>query len=593
MPVERYSRPQTVPTAALLGPSRTEENLSAMTINSKHDESRPSDGADPTVEMAAEVILREHPNALVCALASDGLITPLPKSVQLWGQEGIDGRALIDHVVAGDRGTVVTSWRKALSDGLAEAKVRLISAPERWMRLHFVDVRKRHGVLVGILVPTDEVADISELASAQADAVPRFATLIEDESAAVLDCDDSFARMFGYRAEELIGKNVLDQIHPDDQPRAVEGWLAMLSTKRMQQARMRRRRKDGSYLWVDVTMHNFLHDPERRHVLVELIDVSAEMAAQEAVQEREELLRRLMDAMPDGVLHVDRKRQVRFHNARLRDILDVRNLPVRSAQGGESEDRDEPSAEQGACLGELLRTLSEASNIAFHMTLARVLAEGLDEELEADFQTTQGEWRRALFAFRALRRAEGEVAGAIITVLDVTDSARARAELERRATFDALTHCLNRLSITAALQRELASENRKETAVVFVDLDHFKQINDTLGHAVGDEVLVAVVERLRHATRSGDRIGRLGGDEFLLVIRGVPEPEVALSVAERISASLREPLRLASGPVPMVASLGVAWVSDEKDDAEALIRRADEAMYRSKAAREGLPVLAA
>jgi diguanylate cyclase (GGDEF)-like protein/PAS domain S-box-containing protein len=417
--------------------------------------------------------------------------------------------------------------------------------------------------------------------------------LIEDESAAVLDCDDSFARMFGYRAEELIGKNVLDQIHPDDQPRAVEGWLAMLSTKRMQQARMRRRRKDGSYLWVDVTMHNFLHDPERRHVLVELIDVSAEMAAQEAVQEREELLRRLMDAMPDGVLHVDRKRRVRFHNARLRDILDVRNLPVRSAQGGESEDRDEPSAEQGACLGELLRTLSEASNIAFHMTLARVLAEGLDEELEADFQTTQGEWRRALFAFRALRRAEGEGAGAIITVLDVTDSARARAELERRATFDALTHCLNRLSITAALQRELASENRKETAVVFVDLDHFKQINDTLGHAVGDEVLVAVVERLRHATRSGDRIGRLGGDEFLLVIRGVPEPEVALSVAERISASLREPLRLASGPVPMVASLGVAWVSDEKDDAEALIRRADEAMYRSKAAREGLPVLAA
>ncbi|HLI33069.1 MAG TPA: diguanylate cyclase [Solirubrobacteraceae bacterium] len=563
-----------------------------MSQNSKSDQNKHTESPDRTVEMAAEAILREHPNALVCALAPDGLITPLPKSVQLWGQEGIDGRAMIDHVIAEDRRTVVVAWRQAMTEGLAEAKVRLISAPERWMRLHFVDVRARHGVLVCILVPTEEVADLTELASAQADAMPRFATLIEDESAAVLDCDESFVRMFGFSAEELIGKNVLDQIHPDDQPRAVEGWLAMLSTMRMQQARMRRRRKDGSYLWVDVTMHNFLHDPERRHVLVELIDVSAEMAAQEAVQEREELLRRLMDAMPDGVLHVDRDRHVRFHNARLLDILHARAMPPRSAQGTAAE-QEQGGTEQGVCLGELLRTLSEAGSIAFHMTLARVLAEGVDEELEADFQAAQGEWRRALFSFRALRRTEREVNGAIITVLDITDSARARAELERRATFDALTHCLNRSSITAALQRELAGASRKETAVVFVDLDHFKQVNDTLGHAAGDEVLVAVVERLRHATRSEDQIGRLGGDEFLLLIRGVPEPEVAMGVAERISASLREPLRLAGGPLAMVASLGVAWVTGPDDDAESLIARADEAMYRSKAAREGLPVLAA
>lgn len=592
MSIERYSRPQSVPTAALLGTSRQEESLPAMSQNSNRNQNQPAGSSDPTVEMAAEVILREHPNALVCALAPDGLITPLPKSVQLWGQEGIDGRALVDHVVADDRLTVVIAWRKVMSDGLAEAKVRLISAPERWMRLHFVDVRPRHGVLVGILVPTEEVADLSELASAQADAMPRFATLIEDESAAVLDCDESFVRMFGYSAEDLIGKNVLDQIHPDDQARAVEGWLAMLSTMRMQQARMRRQRKDGSYLWVDVTMHNFLHDPERRHVLVELIDVSAEMAAQEAVQEREELLRRLMDAMPDGVLHVDRDRQVRFYNTRLLDILHARSMPARSAEQAGVETAT-VSGSQSACLGELLRTLSEAGNIAFHMTLARVLAEGVDEELEADFQAGQGEWRKALFAFRALRRTEREVNGAIITVLDVTDSARARAELERRATFDALTHCLNRSSITAALQRELASESRNETAVVFVDLDHFKQVNDTLGHAAGDEVLVAVVERLRHATRSEDKIGRLGGDEFLLLIRGVPEPEVAMGVAERISASLREPLRLAGGPLSMVASIGVAWVTGPRDDAEELIGRADEAMYRSKAARRGLPVLAA
>ena len=86
---------------------------------------------------------------------------------------------------------------------------------------------------------------------------------------------------------------MLDQIHPDDQGRAVEGWLAVLSTRRDQQTRLRRRRKDGSYMWVDTTLRNFLNQPDRNYVLVEIIDISAEMQAQEALQEREELLRRL------------------------------------------------------------------------------------------------------------------------------------------------------------------------------------------------------------------------------------------------------------------------------------------------------------
>ncbi len=114
----------------------------------------------------------------------------------------------------------------------------------------------------------------------------------------MLDCDQTFTEMFGYTRHELLGNSVLDQIHPDDQGRAVESWLAVLSTRRDQQTRLRRKRKDGSSMWVDTTLHNLLHDAERACVLVEIIDISAEMQAQEALQERDELLRRLTAAMP-------------------------------------------------------------------------------------------------------------------------------------------------------------------------------------------------------------------------------------------------------------------------------------------------------
>ena len=242
--------------------------------------------------------------------------------------------------------------------------------------------------------------------------------------------------------------------------------------------------------------------------------------------------------------------------------------------------------------GELLRSVTETSSAAFHMALAQVLDEGVDQDVEVDVVPASGDPRRVLISLRALLRQGGGVSGAIATALDITESARAREDLERRATLDALTHCHNRTSILTALQNELDSDARNETAVVFVDLDKFKNINDTLGHAAGDEALVRVVERLKGATRSEDRVGRLGGDEFLLLIRGLPEPEVALGVAQRISDSLKTPLRLSTGEVELRASIGVAYAANEMIGADELVKRADEAMYRSKERREGRPVLA-
>jgi diguanylate cyclase (GGDEF)-like protein/PAS domain S-box-containing protein len=564
-------------------------------VSDRIDEHSIDQGPQPdhTIALAAEALLREHPDALVCALGNDGLIVPIPRSIGLWGQAAIEGRGLIDNVVNADRKTVIDTWRAAQTEGAAKNRVRLLREPARWMTLHFLNLREQYGVLLGIVIPTDELAEDHGAADEVSATKPRMSTLKEDETGLVLDCDEAFTQMFGYTPADVLGQHVLDQIHPDDQARAIEGWLTMLSTRRMQQIRMRRRRKgEEGWVWVDSTVHNYLNQPDRNHVLVEIIDVSAEMAAQEEVQEREELLRRLMDAMPDGVIQVDTDRNVIFRNARVLEILRV------PGQIAAEQARSHQEAEEGTkarkippiSMGALFSSVTERSAAAFHMALAQVLDEGVDQDVEVDVVPPAAEPRRVLMSLRALRR-PGGVSGAIATVLDITDSARAREELERRATLDSLTHCHNRTSILTALQNELDGKTRNETAVVFVDLDKFKAVNDTLGHAAGDEALVNVAERLKRATRSEDRVGRLGGDEFLLVIRGLPEPEVALGVAQRISDSLRTPLQLSCGPVELSASIGVAFAGDKRMTADELVKRADAAMYRSKERREGLPVL--
>ena len=544
---------------------------------------------DHTVEMAAEALLREHPDGLVCGLSDNGLIVPIPQSVGVWGQGAIEGRAVTDAVVAEDRTAVVRLWNTVLQEGTATGKVRLLSKPSRWQTLHFLDLRKAHDILLGVILPSDELVDDGEPADeGRPPAAPRFSTLLEDEGAKVLECDEAFTQMFGYEAAELIGKSVLDQIHPDDQGRAVEGWIAMLSTRRSQQTRLRRKRKDGSWVWVDTTLHNFLNQPDRNYVLLELIDVSAEMAAQEALAEREELLRRLTEAMPDGLLQLDSGRAVVYHNARLLQILHgagASSPPDGQPQGPDGADIGEPS------MASLLEPLTSDAAASFESALERVLLEGLDQDVEVDFELASGEARCALMSMRSLRRPSGELSGAIISVLDVTDSVRARHELEQRATFDALTGAHNRSSILGAVRRELERSGGSQAAVVYIDLDNFKPVNDTLGHAAGDELLVLVAERLKEVSRAEDEVGRLGGDEFIMLLREIPGPEVAMQVANRICDSLGLATEIAGTTIELRASVGVACTNGARITAEELVKRADGAMYRSKEQRQGMPVL--
>ena len=196
-------------------------------------------------------------------------------------------------------------------------------------------------------------------------------------------------------------------------------------------------------------------------------------------------------------------------------------------------------------------------------------------------------------------RGDSTVGGLVLTLRDVTAQRQLEDELKHRACHDALTGLPNRLLFAERAADGLARTQRDGTTVgvLFVDLDDFKVVNDTMGHSVGDELLVAAGTRLSAVVRDSDTVARLGGDEFALLIENVADSAAVDAFAERIVRAFGEPIALADGSVVSTATVGVATTQDSADVDE-LLRHADLALYAAKAAgkrqwRRYLPVLSA
>jgi diguanylate cyclase (GGDEF)-like protein len=165
----------------------------------------------------------------------------------------------------------------------------------------------------------------------------------------------------------------------------------------------------------------------------------------------------------------------------------------------------------------------------------------------------------------------------------LTKSAR-EEQLYRQAHFDPLTGLPNRVLFCSRLsaQLQIATTGMADGAVLYIDLDHFKKINDTVGHAAGDQVLSIAAQRLRACVKEGDTVARLGGDEFAVILRDVVSAEAADAVAQRIVISLQQPLLLAGSEHTVCASIGIALFPRDGEAIDALLRNADTAMYRAK-----------
>lgn len=239
---------------------------------------------------------------------------------------------------------------------------------------------------------------------------------------------------------------------------------------------------------------------------------------------------------------------------------------------------------------DLLLTNPYLDDVGLTESACRVWRESLAEVVDAG-EAVEFDWETDDFRHihsRAVAESgdDGFVSYVLVVSHDVTEERSRYEELTRRALRDPLTGLANRATALSYIDRVLDRRGRTAVseAVIFIDLDQFKSINDSLGHALGDELLITVAKRLSTALRPHDMVSRLGGDEFIVFLEQMTSIEQVLHVVDRLRTSIAEPLTIADRELCMTASMGLAFAAEGQETAEKLVANADAAMYKAKEA---------
>jgi diguanylate cyclase (GGDEF)-like protein/PAS domain S-box-containing protein len=511
-------------------------------------------------------VVAKDPDSFIAAIGPNGLFAPMPPEVVRLGLRPIEGESsMLGLIVEEDHRLVIDTWYQLLAEGAASCVIRLNAAPDSPARMHLVDATHRFGVHLAVLSGSGLSADLTVLPELVR---PRMVTMVKNPTSVVTGVGPEIGPLLGWSPAELVGQRTLELVHPGDQQRAIASWMDMLGTPAgsARRVRLRHVHREGHTVWFEVTNHNHLADPENPRVVAEMLDISDEMAAQEAVRVAEQLMRRLTETIPLAILQVNQQGRVSFLNERA-----ARQV----------------KAQAGDVLSDAVLELTEPADRArVAGALAGVLT-GQDTDLEYSHREPGAGNRRIRANLRALTDDSGAVTGAIACLADVTEEALLREKLWRQATFDALTGCHNRAATMAALEDALgAAEVHAGTAVIFLDLNSFKPINDRYGHAAGDLLLSQVAVSLRSAVPPGAIVGRIGGDEFVAICRDVAGRDHADRIgADLLGALSAARVRVGGDTLVPRASLGVAWTPYGENDPDELLARADAAMYAVKRAR--------
>ncbi len=518
---------------------------------------------------AFAAVLDRHADSVVVAVGRDGLTVPLPDTLELGpGHRTIESRSLLDLVVPQSVRPVIEAWEQAKLHGIGECIAQLVADATTLIRVRIFDLSEPHGAFIGMLTPAG-TATATALDVVQSVPIrPRLGRMKKNAAGVIVAADADLCEILGFDEHQLVGKRSLDFVHPDDQPPAVDAWLEMLGNRHaVRRIRLRHLRGDGEFGWMELANHNQLDENAEGFVVTEMLDISDEMRAQEQLRAREQLLDRLAQALPLGVIHFDTEGAIVYRNDRAAVILGA----------------------DGDTFDDLFQHITDDDGPRLMAAAQSVFATGEPEELEV---TLEFERRRRVcnVRLRALTEESEAVSGAIMAITDTTESAAMRKELHVRATFDSLTGTLNRESTVQTLEALLGNPSAGLT-VVYLDLDKFKAVNDTFGHSAGDAVLESVTRRLLDAVREGDVVGRLGGDEFLVICPDTPSVEVSVMLAQRFEELARHDLEVDGRRIRVSATTGPAWTSDPALTADELIARADAAMYEAKNRRKAQEAL--
>lgn len=373
----------------------------------------------------------------------------------------------------------------------------------------------------------------------------------------------SAREMLGWAPEELVEPR-WELVHPDDRVPLHQAIADLAGAGGAARVTYRAQHRDGHYVWIEALAQLVIGDDQGKEIVYSGRDISARVAAEHALAESRRLLLAVTDNVPALIAQFDRDVRYRFANAYYRKAFGL-----------------DPEAILGKTLAEVRGSEAHA-NVSSHITAvlggATVLFEG-----EVELQGRSYQFQSHYVPDRASE--EGEVRGFYALTFDITALKQAQQELARLARYDSMTGVANRRHFDERLGLALARSQRhgKPLALFYIDIDHFKRINDTLGHGVGDEVIIEFARRLQTSLRGEDLIARLGGDEFAILVEDAPSPAAAEMIAAKLVVAMHDDLQTSAGRLSITTSIGVAFGLPGLD-AMGLIAQADQALYAAKRA---------
>lgn len=396
---------------------------------------------------------------------------------------------------------------------------------------------------------TDAMQDV--VAFADAEAVIRYVT-------------PSVEGVLGYRPEEILGHSVFEFVAPEDMELVQRAITQALRSKASYRLEYRYRHKNRHTVWIETTV-DFVYDEagQYRGSVVGGRDVTQRHQAEEALREREFRLSQITNTMQDVVILLDIEGKIQYVTPSVQSIF---GYPPESLIGQS---------------GTLLVNPQALSWLAREGQAALKDRRSYKVEFEGRHQAGHHVWVEAVVNF--VWDQQDRPSGVVVGLREISDRKQQEAYAEYMAFHDELTKLPNRRALRQKAEEAIIQAKNQGTplALLYLDLDNFKTVNDTLGHDLGDELLIEIAQILARGLRPGDLLARLGGDEFACVLTNT-DPTEAEQVANRMVKAIRKTFSLAQQSINLGVSIGIAGFPKDGDTFVDLLKVADIAMYQAK-----------
>jgi diguanylate cyclase (GGDEF)-like protein/PAS domain S-box-containing protein len=381
-----------------------------------------------------------------------------------------------------------------------------------------------------------------------------------------------FTEITGYAAAEVRGKSTRILKSGKTNKEVFRNLWTTIMAGRQWHGELINRKKDGTcYHEFAAISPIFAEDGEIINFVAVKLDISAQKKAEQEKEKAHAFLQMVIDAVPEAIMVIGNDYRIKLMNKVIRASippgLDPEGLHCYQA----SHHQETPcSSDEHPC------------------PLQAVAASHQEVNVLHQHGTLSGEMRYVELLAAPIFDEQGAFDGIIECGRDVTERKLGEERLEYLAHYDTLTDIPNRVIFFERLRQTIATAREKAMifGVLFIDLDGFKQVNDSLGHKVGDQLLKNAAKRLCACVRHGDTVARMGGDEFAIIIAPLNERQDALAVSHKIQARLGEVFRLEEHRCRIGASIGISCFPEDGDTPEGLLKLADDAMYHDKRARK-------